>query len=172
MELQELISRFSGSTENRSKAIFSTIFIAGNKLQTIFDNHIPQITLKQFMLLTIIRQSKEELTFTQLGNILGCSRQNIKKLAHVLEKKGFVTIRPKESDIRASCICPTEKMKQYFETVFAEHQKELRYLFEVYTEEEIEVLFSLLMRLYSGIDNLETKTTKTGNKESEGQENE
>ena len=81
MRIQELITRFSDTRENQQKAIFSTLFIAGNRLQTVFDNHIPEISLKQFMLLSIVRQSSEQLTFTQLGDILGCSRQNVKKLA-------------------------------------------------------------------------------------------
>ena len=66
MNLDDLTKRFSSSTENQRKAIFSTLFIAGNKLQTLFDNHIPEVSLKQFMLLSIIRQSKEQLTFTQM----------------------------------------------------------------------------------------------------------
>ena len=88
-------------TENRRKAIFSTLFIAGNKLQTLFDNHIPEVSLKQFMLLSIVRQSKEPPTFTQMGNLLGCSRQNIKKVADVLKKKGFITIQKSPRDTRA-----------------------------------------------------------------------
>lgn len=73
-------------------------------MQTIFDNHIPEVSLKQFMLLSIVRQSKEQLTFTQLGNLLGCSRQNVKKIADVLMKKGFITIQQSPYDTRAMCI--------------------------------------------------------------------
>lgn len=58
MYLDELIKKYSHSTEDQRKAIFSTLFIAGNKLQTLFDNHIPEVSLKQFMLLSIVRQSK------------------------------------------------------------------------------------------------------------------
>ena len=93
MDLDSLITKFSTTKENQRKAIFSTLFIAENRLQTLFDNHIPEVSLKQFMLLSVVRQSKEELTFTQLGNLLGCSRQNIKKIADILVKKGFITIR-------------------------------------------------------------------------------
>lgn len=157
MKLDDLITRFSNTTENQSKAIFSTLFIAGNKLQTLFDNHIPEVSLKQFMLLSIVRQSQEPLTFTQLGNLLGCSRQNIKKLADVLMKKGFVTIRQSPHDTRAMCICPTEKVNDYFQNDFFEYQEELKYLFEVYTEKEIEHLFILLSKLYAGIENLERR---------------
>lgn len=155
--LKDLVTRFSGTTENQRKAIFSSLFIVGNKLQTIFDNHIPQISLKQFMLLSIVRQSKEPLTFTQLGNILGCSRQNIKKLAEILEKKGFVIMQKSPHDTRAMCICLTDKVNDFFENDFLKYQEELQYLFEVYTDEEIETLFILLSKMYEGIVNLEMK---------------
>lgn len=163
MELNDLITRFSNTTENQRKAIFSTLFIAGNKLQTIFDNNIPEISLKQFMLLSIVRQSKEQLTFTQLGNLLGCSRQNIKKLADVLTKKGFITIKQSPHDTRAMCICPTEKVNDYFQNDFLKYQEELKYLFEVYTEEEIETLFILLSKLYAGIENMEKRIADENN---------
>lgn len=160
MQIHDLIARFSGTTENQRKAIFSSILIIGNKLQTIFDSHIPEITLKQFMLLSIVRQSKDQLTFTQLGNLLGCSRQNIKKLAGILMKKGFITVEQSPHDARALCICPTEKVNAYFETEFSEYQVELEYLFEVYTPEEIKTLFMLLSKLYAGIENLERNVSQ------------
>lgn len=158
MDITDLIAKFSGTPENQSKAIFNTLFIAGNKLQTLFDSRIPEVSLKQFMLLSVVRQSKEPLTFTQLGSLLGCSRQNIKKLAEVLMKKGFITIRQSPFDTRALCISPTEKADGYFQNDFSKYQKELKYLFEVYTEKEIETLFLLLSKLYAGIENLEKRT--------------
>lgn len=163
MKLDDLITRFSNTTENQSKAIFSTLFIAGNKLQTIFDNNIPEVSLKQFMLLSIVRQSKEHMTFTQLGNLLGCSRQNVKKIADVLKKKGFITIKQSPHDTRAMCICPTEKVNDFFQNDFFKYQEKLKYLFEVYTEKEIETLFILLSKLYAGIENLEKRTANENN---------
>lgn len=160
MEIKGLCSRFSDSTERQEKAIFNTLLIAGNRLQTIFDSRIPEITLKQFLLLSMIRQSEEKLSFTQLGSLLGCSRQNIKKLAQALEKKGFVTIVQSEEDPRAFWICPTECVDRFFQREFSPYQEELKYLFQVYTEEEIQLLFTLLVKLYDGIDNLEEKALK------------
>lgn len=159
MNLDDLITKFSDTTEHQIKAVFSTLFIAGNKLQTLFDNHIPQVSLKQFMLLSIVRQSKEPLTFTQLGNLLGCSRQNIKKLADVLVKKGFVTMEQSPLDARALRLCPTEKVNGFFQNDFSEYQEDLKYLFEVYTEKEIETLFILLSKLYAGIEHLEKRVS-------------
>lgn len=157
MNLDDLITRFSDTTENRMKAVFSTLFIAGNRLQTLFDKNIPQLSLKQFMLLSLVRQSGEALTFTQSGHLLGCSRQNIRKLADALQKKDFITIRQSPQDPRALCICLTEKGNAYFRNDFPEYQEQLKYLFEVYTDQEIETLSALLSRLYTGIENLEQK---------------
>lgn len=155
MELKDLIQNSSCSRKKQQGAIFNSLFIVGNKLQTIFDNHIAELSLKQYMLLSLMAQSKEKLTFTQLGNLLGCSRQNIKKLADVLMKKGFITIQQSPHDTRAMCICPTEKVNDFYTNDFSEYQEELKYLFEVYTDKEIETLFILLSKLYTGIEHLE-----------------
>lgn len=157
MTLDDILARFSDTTEDQIKAIFSTIFIAANKLQTLFDQHIPEVSLKQFMLLSIVRQSKEPLTFTKLGTLFGCSRQNIKKLADVLEKKGFITIQQSPCDARALCICPTEKADRYFQNDFSPYRQDLNDLFEVYSEEEIKMLFLLLSKIYDGINHMEKK---------------
>lgn len=171
MDFKDLIKRFSGTTEDQEKAIFSTLFIAGNKLQTIFDSHIPQLSLKQFMLLSIVRQAVEPLTFTQAGHLLGCSRQNIKKLADVLANKGFLVMEPSPHDTRAMCLRDTKKADDYFQNCFAEYQGELKYLFEVYTEQEIETLFFLLSKMYTGIEHLEHKASKKEEKSHENNSN-
>ena len=158
MNIDDLILTFSDTTERQERAIFNTLFVVTNKLQTIFDNRIPELSLKQFLLLSTIRQSKETMTFTQLGELLGCSRQNIRKIADVLTKKGFVTIRKSSADQKAMCICPTKKADTYFQTDFSKYQKELKYLFEGYTESDVKMLLSLLTTLYKGIENLEKRT--------------
>lgn len=157
MRHEDLMQRFSSTAEKQEKAIFNTIFIAGNKLQTLFDQRIPEITLKQFMLLSIARQSAEPLTFTQMGELLGCSRQNVKKLAKILQEKGFVRIEQSPCSTRGMCLRPTPQADAFFKEDFARYRQELRYLFEVYTPEEIETLFTLMAKLYAGIENLERK---------------
>lgn len=157
MNIDDLVSKFSSSTEKQQRLIFNSLFIITNKLQTIFDNHIPELSLKQFLLLSTVRQSEAPLTFTQLGELLGCSRQNIKKIADVLMKKGFITIEKSPADPRAMYICPTEKADTYFQTDFPEYQGELKYLFNDYTADEVKTLFTLLSMLYKGIEHFETR---------------
>lgn len=154
MTRTDLMQAFSDTREKQSKAIFHTLFIASNQLQTLFDQHIPELSLKQFILLSTIRQAREPLTITQTGALLGCSRQNVKKIAKALEQKGFLQIRPGHTDLRVSCLCVTEQGEDFFKTTFSVYQEELAYLFEAYTAKETETLFRLLMKLYDGIDRL------------------
>lgn len=158
MQINDLITRFSNTTHDQQKAIFSTLFIVTNRLQTLFDARIPELSLKQFMLLSLVRQSKEPLTFTESGNLLGCSRQNIKKLADVLAKKGFITMEPNPCDTRAIGIRITQKAENYFRNDFSAPEKELQHLFEGCTDNEVETLFILLSKLYEGIGHLEKRT--------------
>ncbi len=102
-----------------------------------------------------MRQSEERLTFTQLGDLL-CSRQNIKKLAAVLEQKGFVTILQNTDDKRkAAWLVPAARLDEYFEQTAAIHRRKLSCLFRHYTDQEMGSCFTLLMKLYDGIDGLE-----------------
>ena len=54
-------------------------------------------------------------------------------------------------------LCPAEKAEEYFQNEFSVYQEELRYLFERYTDEEVQQLFRLMMKLYDGIENLQDK---------------
>jgi len=155
MELQDFVTRFSNGRERQGKAIFSSLFILGNRLQTLFDQRIPELSLKQFMLLSIVRQAAGPMPLTQLGKLLGCSRQNVKKLGTALERKGFVTFQSDPKDERVICICPTQRAEDYFHGAFAPYQQELSCLFVRYSDEEVKLLFTLLSRLYQGVDDLE-----------------
>lgn len=154
MTYDSLIARFSSSRQDQQKAVFSTLFIAGNLLQTLFDNHIPQVSLKQFMLLSLVRQAEPPLSLTRLGSLLGCSRQNVKKLAAVLERKGFLSVAPDPEDARAAAVSLTEQGRRFFQVEFAAYQGELDHLFALYSDQELETLFRLFSRLYQGIENL------------------
>ena len=80
-------------------------------------------------------------------------------------KKGGITIHQSPHDTRAMCICPTEKVNDFYTNDFSKYQEELKYLFEVYTDQEIETLFTLLSRLYAGIENLEKRASNENRKE-------
>ncbi|MGO0862648.1 MarR family transcriptional regulator, partial [Clostridioides difficile] len=70
MQIKNMIKNFSGERNNEVRGIFSSIFILQNRLQTIFDKTDEHLTLKQFMLLTMVKYADEKTTFTYLGKLL------------------------------------------------------------------------------------------------------
>ena len=78
--------------EGRLKALFINLFIQQNRIQTAFEKIEPDISLKQWMLLGITESCPEPKTLTRVGQLMGCSRQNVKQLADSLERKGYLSI--------------------------------------------------------------------------------
>ena len=74
------------------KIIFAELFILQNKIQTKFDKWIGEISSKQFLILIIVAAFPMPPSLTEVALRAGCSRQNIKKVAAVLEKKGFISL--------------------------------------------------------------------------------
>lgn len=152
MTINELINEYSDNRENEIKGIFASIFILQNRLQTIFDKTDPELTLKQFMLLTMIRFSNGKTTFTHLGKLLGSSRQNIKKLALSLEKKEFIIIQQEVDNKRNTSITLTKKAVEYVDIVSELHTQKLTSLFNDYSTEEIHLFYQMITKLYVGVE--------------------
>ncbi|MEG1462163.1 MarR family winged helix-turn-helix transcriptional regulator [Anaerorhabdus sp.] len=158
MDIKDLSKKHSNTRENQIKGIFANLFLVQNRLQTEFDNKMDVITLKQFMLLIMIKQSyefKEEITLTKLGSLLGCSRQNVKKLALQLEQKKFIKIIPSKVDSRASSIQPLNLLHKYFKERNEENMKMLSVIFSKYTDKEIGKFYNLLDKLHEGVEEFE-----------------
>ena len=110
------------------------------------------------MLLIVLKQArerKEEPTFTQLGEILGCSRQNIKKLAIVLEKNGWCKILKSENDVRTSMIVETKKLTTYFSEINAYNEKKLAQLFQVFSDKELQMFYELMNKMNNFVSEME-----------------
>lgn len=152
-----MIKEFSGKRENEIRGIFSSISILQNRLQTIFDKTDEALTLKQFMLLTMIKYSDKKTTLTHLGNLLGSSRQNVKKLATSLEQKGFITISHEIDNKKNTSLSLTQKAEDYADKVSALHTEKLNGIFSDYSDEEIYLFYQLITKLYAGVEREENE---------------
>ncbi|KAF1298445.1 MarR family transcriptional regulator [Enterococcus sp. JM4C] len=156
MVLKKLINEYEGERTDEIRGIFSSISILQNRLQTLFDKTDTKITMKQFMLLTMLRHSKGS-SYTELGKLLGSSRQNIKKLAVLLEKNGFIKIESATGKNNRVQLTLTDYAESYFEKVYADHTTILSDIFADYTDEEIHLFYGLITRLYVGVEREEGK---------------
>lgn len=138
---------------NKQQFIFGSFFFIANKLQVFGDKWDTQITMKQWFLVVMIAQFKEQApTLTDVADLLGVSRQNVKQLALKLEHKGFVALQKDEGDSRALRMHLTTKCHDYFKQ---REEAELSYLSKFYdgiTEEELEVMNQAFFKLFRNLD--------------------
>lgn len=153
MKIDEIFEQYNCDTEHRMQAIFSSIFVLQNRMQTAGEKLQTQISMKQWLLLVMTACCPEPRTLTNVGNFVGCSRQNIKKLALALEKKGFVRLLSGGNN--SVCIELTDKVDQYAEEMGERHLQSLKLLFSDFNEEEIEQLFRLYAKLFAGMERIE-----------------
>ena len=161
MKTDEMYTSFADSTENMLKAIFSSIFVMQNRMQTACEKLQTQISMKQWLLIAMALSCPEPRTLTSIGQLMGCSRQNIKKLASALESKGFV--RLEQGGNNSVQIELTEKAQQYFTHIADRQEKTVQLLFSEFSEQEIQQLFRLYAKLYAGIEKVESYADEINN---------
>lgn len=156
MKMNDFFEAFGCDTQHRVQAIFSSIFVLQNRMQTAGEKLQTDISMKQWLLLAMTECCSEPRTLTNIGNLMGCSRQNIKKLALALERKGFVRFLLGANN--SVCIELTDKVNAYAQEMGTRHLQALTLLFADFSEEEIEQLFHLYAKLYAGVERVEQYT--------------
>ena len=158
--MNELFEQFNFDTLHRMQAIFSSIFVLQNRMQTAGEKLQTKISMKQWLLLAMTACCPEPRTLTSIGNLMGCSRQNVKKLALALEKKGFVHLQL--SNNNSVLVELTEEVQRYTEEIGERQMKALSLLFSDFSEDEIEQLFFLYSKLYTGLERVENYAEEVG----------
>lgn len=148
-----LLEEYDCDKMHRIQAIFSSIFVIQNRLQTAGEKIQTEISMKQWLLLAMIAACPKPHTLTNLGRLMGCSRQNVKKLATTLEDKDFVCFVDGENN--SVHIELTQKVAGYVSEIGERHTHTLQLLFSEFTDEEIKQLFHLYKKLYTGIEKVE-----------------
>ncbi|WP_105617285.1 MarR family winged helix-turn-helix transcriptional regulator [Vallitalea okinawensis] len=144
--------------EHHKAYIFGNIFLFSNKLQNLGNRLFKEITMKQWLLLIAIIQSGiHNPTLTDVANMMGYTRQNVKKLALLLEGKGFIQFQKDLKDSRVLRLVITEKCYAYFENRLDKEEEFMEKLYEGITDEEMAHMFLGMKKLEKNLLNLEGK---------------
>lgn len=139
--------------------IIGSIFLLSNKLSQIGDKILPDITFKQFILLiTVHKMTDANKNMNSIAEIMGTTRQNIKKMLSSLEVKGYISMTKSKQDARAFDIELTETTMQYFIDNATNAANEAHLLFNSFSLTEIHAFASTLTKLLSSIENYHGKT--------------
>ncbi|MDO5293502.1 MAG: MarR family transcriptional regulator [bacterium] len=136
------------------KLLFVGVFIQENRLHAVFDRY-NDMSVKQWMLLSVCQAFEEAPDLSTLAETMGCSRQNVKKIAACLERDGYVILEKSLADARALCVKRTEKGMQYTKEREQFTKEVHKILYQEFTEEEVELYYKLSIKMMNGIDYLE-----------------
>jgi DNA-binding MarR family transcriptional regulator len=128
---------------------YATLFPLANKLQIQGDKYLESLTSRQFMaMIAIAHLEEDETTLNNIARKLGTTKQSVKQLITIIEKKGYIVIAPSQKDKRAVNIKITESGKQAMLDCGERGMKFFSDLFKDFTVEEMEILWGLLKKLY------------------------
>jgi DNA-binding MarR family transcriptional regulator len=97
--------------------VYGMLFAVSNRIQTFGDEQFKDITMKQhFMMIVLESYGKESPTLSELADAVGCSYQNIKRMATNLEKNNYVSIVEDDKDKRKRHIIITDKFHKMGES--------------------------------------------------------
>lgn len=141
------------NTTQKQEVIFGSILLLSNKLQTLGDQVLTELTLKQWFLLIVMTKMEEDSAIVnEIAKFMGSSRQNIKKMLLPLEKKGFVSIRKSDKDARALSVSLTP---QAFDVLNEVEQFSLNHITKVFndiTETELDTVIGVIHKMNGNIE--------------------
>lgn len=140
---------------DKQKYIFGSIFLLANKLQVIGDQYLGRdgITTKQWFLSAMISQFRDNPpTLSEVAELMGSSRQNVKQLALKLEEKEFLKIDKDEQDARAVRLKLTDKCVDFWEKREKQDDEFIEDLFKDFNEEELDTICKGFNKLFEKVE--------------------
>lgn len=110
-------------------AIYGLLFSLSNRIQTIGDKDFEDITLKQQFLMIALELFDEAPTLKEMGDLIGCSYQNVKRMATQLEKSGYLILQKDSTDKRKIRLVSSGKIEQMAEK---NRQKTIAFMSNLY----------------------------------------
>lgn len=152
--LDDFLKSRSTSRQGQTSVIFFSLFVIANRIETDFGNTLSDFSLKQLMVL-ILLEINGPMSYTDLGKMMGSSRQNIKNLCAGLKKKSYVSIGVDDLDKRAAKVQTSQKTKDHFNHANDLYDLKIEELFSELTDKDVENLFEYSEKLFLGLEKME-----------------
>lgn len=139
---------------DKQKYIFGSLFLLANKLQVVGDQYLGEegMTTKQWFLTAMISQFYDAPpTLSEMAELMGSSRQNVKQLALKLQEKDFLTIKKDEKDARIIRLKLTEKSQIFWEKREKQDDEFIQDLFKNCNNEEINTVCNVFNKLFENL---------------------
>lgn len=136
--------------------LFGSMFLIANRLQTLGDKYLQEITMKQWLLLMMIHTTdREQPSVTEIAKLIGSSRQNVRKMVEVLAAKGYVALAQGVQDRRNLSVALTPKTQRFFAEFDARGTAFLAQLFKDIDSESLESCRHTFEALFKNMERME-----------------
>jgi len=138
--------------------VFGMVFWLSNRLQILGDKMDPLLTVKQwFLIIGVLKCASETPTLSEVAAQIGSSRQNVKKIAAILEGKGFVLMEKDMEDARVLRIHLTDTCAAHLKQRDTMERNFLNDLFNGIEPEELSLLSGSLQKLRANLIEMEKR---------------
>lgn len=139
--------------EKNQNYCFVMVLLLANRFQSKLDVYIGEITLKQWLLLCMLnRIEMQDVSINDLAVVMGCSRQNVKKMVDILVKKEYLKLKESNIDKRAYQVLMTEKARKFFLDFGNQGNEIVQRLFKGISEEELAVMAKVMDQVSNNIE--------------------
>lgn len=131
--------------------LYGTLFSLSNRIQTIGDKELKEITIKQHFLMVGLGMFENPPTLREMGDLIGCSYQNVKRMAEHLQNKRYLNIVQDQKDKRKLLLVTTGKIERQAEESREVTVKFMNNLYKGINRQELEITLKTLMRMDQNI---------------------
>ena len=145
--------------------IYANTFLVANRLQTVMDAELEEVTSKQWLAIIMLGAFEEPPTLKQMAQMCSASHQNTKQIMLKLHQKGYVNMVKDEKDGRAMRIIPLAKIQELSAKYEERSKRFIEEMFSDLTEEEIAVMCKAQFKLYDRLEQISRASSKSSEKE-------
>lgn len=146
--------------ENKQYILFGGTFVLANKLQVVADKKVKGLSTKQWFLLRNLSDvpTDPQPTITMLAKETDTSRQNVRKMLEVLQRRGYVALHESEDDRRSQTVHLTQSGGNVLRQVAQEAVPFFKELFSGISEEELEKSADVIVKLIENLHLMQEET--------------
>ncbi|HKM34330.1 MAG TPA: MarR family winged helix-turn-helix transcriptional regulator [Lachnospiraceae bacterium] len=131
--------------------LYGTLFSLSNRIQTIGDKELKDITIKQHFLMIGLGMFKNPPTLREMADLIGCSYQNVKRMAEHLQKEGYLDIVKDQNDKRKLLLVTTGKIERQAEKSREVTVNFMENLYKDIHKQELEITLKTLIKMDKNI---------------------
>lgn len=138
--------------------LFGCFFLLANRLQALGDAYLPEITMKQWLLLIMVHTLQDDAPcVSEVAAYTGSSRQNVRKMLSVLSARGYVELCPDPHDKRNVSVRLTDHARHFFTAFEARGNFFLKQLFQGVEDATLKTGQKLFESLFQNVERMETE---------------